>query len=146
MFNGKALTRVVIDTNLIIAARYKPKSASSKVIGLCLDQKLLAVYSGRTKDENLFILNKVRPPAEYLNKIIRFYAKAMYIPKPTTRITNKAKTTVSFPFKDIIVSHGFYGVWARCRPLGVSHLSRRPRSQSNIKESAAAGAAPARIR
>lgn len=82
----KSLTRVVIDTNLIIAGRYKPKSASNKIIDLCLEQELLAVYSGRTKDENLFILEKVRPPADYLNKIIKFYSKAMYIPKPQTRI------------------------------------------------------------
>jgi putative PIN family toxin of toxin-antitoxin system len=85
--NKKSLTRVVIDTNLIIAARYKPKSASSRIIDMCLEQKLLAVYSGRTKDENLFILNKVRPSAEYLNKIIKFYSKALYIPKPQTRIS-----------------------------------------------------------
>jgi len=84
--NGKALTRVVIDTNLIIAGRYRPKSASNRIIDLCIEQKLLAVYSGRTKDENLFILQKVRPPADYLNKIIKFYSKAMYIPDPQTRI------------------------------------------------------------
>lgn len=82
----KSLTRVVIDTNLIIAGRYKPKSASNKIINMCMEQKLLAVYSGRTKDENLFILQKVRPSAEYLNKIIKFYSKAMYIPRTTTRI------------------------------------------------------------
>ena len=85
--SSKALTRVVIDTNLIIAARYKPKSASSRIIKLCLEQKLLAVYSGKTKDENLFILQKVHPSAEYLDKIIKFYSKAMYIPKPSTKIT-----------------------------------------------------------
>jgi putative PIN family toxin of toxin-antitoxin system len=83
----KALKRVVIDTNLIIAGRYKPKSASNKIIDLCIDQKLLAVYSGKTKDENLFILQKVRPPADYLSKIIKFYSKAIYVPKPDIKIT-----------------------------------------------------------
>ncbi len=82
----KSLTRVVIDTNLIIAARYKSRSDSSRIIDMCIEQKLLAVYSGRTKDENLFILQKVRPPAEYLSKIISFYAKAIYVPKPDIRV------------------------------------------------------------
>jgi len=86
MQNTKALIRVVIDTNLIIAGRYKPRSASNRIIDMCIEQKLLAVYSGKTKDENIFILQKVRPPAEYLSKIIKFYSKAMYVPKPTTRI------------------------------------------------------------
>jgi len=81
-----ALTKVVIDTNLIIAGRYKPNSASSRIIDMCIEQKLLAVYSGRTKDENIFVLEKVKPPAEYLSKIITFYSKAMYVPKPDTRI------------------------------------------------------------
>jgi len=71
----RSMTRVVIDTNLIIAARYKPKSATSKIIDLCLEQRVLAVDSGKTKDENLFILQKVRPSAEYLHKIIKFYSK-----------------------------------------------------------------------
>ena len=82
----KALTRVVIDTNLIIAGRYRPQSASNRIIDMCIGHELLAVYSGRTKDENIFILEKVRPPADYLNKIIRFYSKAVYVPEPQTRV------------------------------------------------------------
>lgn len=82
----RSLTRVVIDTNLIIAGRWKKRSASSKIIDLCIEQKLLAVYSGKTKDENIFILEKVRPPADYLHKIIRFYSRAIHVPKPEIRI------------------------------------------------------------
>ena len=82
----KALIRVVIDTNLIIAGRYNRRSASNRIIDMCIENSLLAVYSGRTKDENIFILEKVRPPAEYLSKIIKFYSKAMYVPEPQTRI------------------------------------------------------------
>ncbi len=86
MATAKSVTRVVIDTNLIIAGMYKPRSASNKIIDLCLEHKLLAVYSGKTKDENIFILEKVRPPAEYLHKIVSFYSKAVYVPKPETRV------------------------------------------------------------
>ncbi len=80
------MIRIVLDTNLIIAGRYNPRSASNRIIDLCIDQKILAVYSGRTKDENIFILEKVRPAAEYLNKVIKFYSRAVYVPKPETRI------------------------------------------------------------
>lgn len=81
-----SIAKVVIDTNLIIAARYKKKSASARIINLCIKGNLLAVYSGKTKDENIFILEKVKPPAEYLNKIIGFYSKASYVPKPDIKI------------------------------------------------------------
>jgi len=78
--------RVVIDTNLIIAGRYNENSASNKIIDLCLEGKLLAVFSDRTRDENIHILEKVKPPADYLNKIKLFFSKSLYIPQPQTRI------------------------------------------------------------
>ncbi|RLI97547.1 MAG: putative toxin-antitoxin system toxin component, PIN family [Candidatus Aenigmatarchaeota archaeon] len=83
----KSLTRVVIDTNLIIAGRYKPGSASNRIIDMCIDRKLIAVYSGKTKDENLFILQKVSPPKDYIDKILRFYSRSIYIPNPDIRIS-----------------------------------------------------------
>lgn len=78
--------KVVIDTNLIIAGRWKRRSASARIIDLCIEQKLLAVYSGKTKNENIFILEKVRPPAEYLHKIIKLYSRAIYVPRPEIRV------------------------------------------------------------
>ncbi|MFH1978722.1 MAG: putative toxin-antitoxin system toxin component, PIN family [Candidatus Aenigmatarchaeota archaeon] len=78
--------KIVIDTNLIIAARYNPKSASSKVIDLCIEHRLLALYSEKTRNENLNILLKVQPSNEYLIKIRLFFSKSIYIPDPTTRV------------------------------------------------------------
>ncbi|MFH1364450.1 MAG: putative toxin-antitoxin system toxin component, PIN family [Candidatus Aenigmatarchaeota archaeon] len=78
--------KVVIDTNLIIAGRYNPKSASNKIIDLCIEQKLIAIYSEKTRNENIHILQKVRPSAEYMQKIGIFFSKAFYIPDPHTRI------------------------------------------------------------
>ncbi len=86
MSETRALMKVVIDTNLIIAGRWKRRSASGRIIDLCIEQKLLAVYSGKTKNENIFILEKVRPPADYLHKIIRFYSRAIYVPRPEIRV------------------------------------------------------------
>jgi len=82
----KSIKRVVVDTNLIIAGRYNPRSASNKIIDMCIDRKLIAVYSDRIKNENMNILGKVKPQAEYFSKIQTFYSKGMYIPQPEIRI------------------------------------------------------------
>ncbi|MBL7206507.1 MAG: putative toxin-antitoxin system toxin component, PIN family [Candidatus Aenigmarchaeota archaeon] len=77
--------RIVIDTNLIIAGRYNDRSASAKIIDLCLQKKLQPVYSDRVKNENQWILDKVKPSAEYMKKIYVFFTKCIYV-MPTERI------------------------------------------------------------
>ncbi len=67
------MIRIVVDTNLLIAARWNPKSNSNKIIDLCLEGAVQAVYTKQIKDENLYILGKVKAPKSYLDKVIRFY-------------------------------------------------------------------------
>ena len=43
------LMKVAIDTNLIIAGRWNPKSASSKIIELAIQGKIIPVFSEKTK-------------------------------------------------------------------------------------------------
>jgi putative PIN family toxin of toxin-antitoxin system len=71
--------RVVIDTNMIIASRFSPRSSSARIIGMCIDGRLEAVYSPAIKDENLFILEKVRPDRAFIDTIIRFYSRATLV-------------------------------------------------------------------
>jgi len=78
--------RIVLDTNLIIAGRYNPKSASSTIIDMCINHELIAIYSEKTRNENIRILGRVSPSKEYWKKIQMFFSKAFYIPDPTTRI------------------------------------------------------------
>jgi putative PIN family toxin of toxin-antitoxin system len=78
-FGKSGEKRVVIDTNLIIASRFNPRSASSEIIEMCCDGTLQAVYSPKIKDENLFILEKVRPDSSFIDRVIRFYANAMLV-------------------------------------------------------------------
>lgn len=78
--------RVVLDTNMIIAARYNPRSASNKIIDMCIKYELIAVCSEKTRNENLNILSRVRPSKEYLMKIRLFFSKSVYIPAPTTKV------------------------------------------------------------
>ena len=64
---------VVIDTNLIIAARWNPRSSSNRIINGVLKGDIDAVYTSEIKNENLHILEKVKPPKDYLDKILKFY-------------------------------------------------------------------------
>ncbi|MFC2163120.1 putative toxin-antitoxin system toxin component, PIN family [Candidatus Altiarchaeota archaeon] len=78
---------IVVDTNLFIAGRWNPESHSSRIIDLVLEDKVNAVYTFEIKDENLFILEKVDPPKDFLDKIIRFYQHAQkVVPKRTISI------------------------------------------------------------
>jgi putative PIN family toxin of toxin-antitoxin system len=77
--------KVVLDTNLIIASRFNPGSSSRKIIDLCSENKLEAVYTPQIKNENLFILEKVRPGPEFIHRVIRFYARARLV-RPKERV------------------------------------------------------------
>jgi len=67
------MTTVVIDTNLIIAGRWNPRSSSKRIIDGVLRGEIDAVYTSEIKNENLHILEKVKPPKDYLDKILKFY-------------------------------------------------------------------------
>ncbi|MFH1721564.1 MAG: putative toxin-antitoxin system toxin component, PIN family [Candidatus Altiarchaeota archaeon] len=73
------MIRIVVDTNLLIAGRWKPESASNRVLDMCLEGVVQAVYSPKTKDENLFILGKVKAPKDYVDKVIRFYNASVHM-------------------------------------------------------------------
>ncbi|MFQ5647753.1 MAG: putative toxin-antitoxin system toxin component, PIN family, partial [Candidatus Aenigmatarchaeota archaeon] len=71
--------RIVIDTNLIIASRFKSRSGSSRILEMCTEEKVEAVYSPQIKNENLFILEKVRPGSDFIHRVIRFYSRAKLV-------------------------------------------------------------------
>jgi putative PIN family toxin of toxin-antitoxin system len=79
------MMKVLIDTNLIVAGRFRPGSGSSRIIDMCIGGRLEAVYSPPIKDENLFILEKVRPGSDFVDKIIRFYSRATLV-RPAERV------------------------------------------------------------
>ena len=78
--------RIVLDTNLLVAGRWRPGSSSNHILDLCIAGELEAVYTAKIKDENLFILNKVRPPKEYLDNVLDFYRNSLKV-SPKRRIT-----------------------------------------------------------
>lgn len=147
---SKAMSRVVIDTNLIIAGRYRKSSAASKVIDMCISRRLIAVFSSRTKDENMNILEKVRPPADYLEKIRRFLSVSIYVPEPQTRVNicadasdNKYfETAIAGQAQCIITSDrhllehdGYYGIRVMRPADFLKSLEAVPQSDYNPHDS-----------
>lgn len=73
------MARIVVDTNLLVAGRWKPKSYSNRIIDLVLDGTLVPVYTKATKRENLYILSKVKPSDSYLKRVETFYSKGVEV-------------------------------------------------------------------
>ena len=66
-----AVTRVVLDTNVLVAAAYNPRSASRHVVEACLGGELTAVVSGALRREYEFILARAARGRPYLEQIRR---------------------------------------------------------------------------
>ena len=76
---------IVVDTNLMVAGRWRRNSYSNRILDLCIDGVVEAVYTDSIREENLFILGKVRPPKEFMEKIDEFYRKSRLV-EPKTRV------------------------------------------------------------
>jgi len=79
------MVTIVVDTNLLIAGMWNKDSASLRIIEDVIAGRAKAVYSPRIKDENLFILQKVKAPREYLDRIFKFYDLSQIV-RPTTAV------------------------------------------------------------
>lgn len=67
------VTRVVLDTNVLVAAAYNPASASRRIVEACLDGDLTSVSSPALRREYEFILARAvrgRPYRERLHRLI----------------------------------------------------------------------------
>lgn len=67
---------VVIDTNSLVAARWKKGGASARIMQLCIDGRVRALVSPAVEEENRHILAKVRPPQAFMEHLERFFASA----------------------------------------------------------------------
>ena len=65
------VTRVVLDTNVLVAAAYNPRSASHRVVEACLGGGLTPVVSGALRREYEFILARAARGRPYLEQIHR---------------------------------------------------------------------------
>jgi putative PIN family toxin of toxin-antitoxin system len=63
------MTRVVLDTNVLVAAVYNPASASRRIVEACLSGQLTAVLSLALRREYEFILARAVRGQPYLERI-----------------------------------------------------------------------------
>lgn len=75
----KKLKRVVIDTNSLVAARFRRDGSSAALMDLCIDGSVRALITPEIETENRSILKKVKPSNGYWDKLQRFYDSAEVI-------------------------------------------------------------------
>jgi putative PIN family toxin of toxin-antitoxin system len=82
-----AVTRVVLDTNVLVAAAYNARSASRRVVEACLGGELTPVLSGALRREYEFILGRAARGRPYLEQIHRVLSSAEVVePARTPRV------------------------------------------------------------
>jgi len=80
------MNRVVLDTNVLIAAGYAPDSASRRIVDACLSGKLRATLSPAVRREYEQILSKALRRAEYRPQLQEFMEEAEeVVPQNTPR-------------------------------------------------------------
>jgi putative PIN family toxin of toxin-antitoxin system len=81
------VTRVVLDTNVLVAAVYNPASASRRIVEACLDGGLTPVVSPALRREYEFILARAARGRPYLERVHRLVAGAEVVePAETPRV------------------------------------------------------------
>jgi uncharacterized protein len=83
----EAITRVVLDTNVLVAAVYNRSSASRRIVEACLNDKLTAVLSPDLRREYDFILARAVRGQPYLERVQELLEKAeVVVPEKTPRV------------------------------------------------------------
>src|SRR5215471_3271616 len=82
-----AVRRVVLDTNVLVAAAYNPRSASRRVVEACLGGGLTPVLSRALRREYEFILARAARGRPYLERIHQLLDGAEVVePTQTPRV------------------------------------------------------------
>lgn len=68
--------KVVLDTNIFIAAYWAKRSASARLISACLDGSLQALYSVQVKRETMRMLRQIKVRDTYLQRLEDFWQRA----------------------------------------------------------------------
>ncbi|MBA7601362.1 hypothetical protein ES703_08432 [subsurface metagenome] len=76
---------MVLDTNVFIAAYFNRKSASARIIDLCLENKHELIFSSRLRKEVRLILKNVRAKREFQKRIQSLFINASRV-RPTQKI------------------------------------------------------------
>lgn len=79
------MLKVVLDTNVFIAAYFNRKSASARIIDLCLENKHELIFSSRLRKEVKLILKNVRAEREFHERIRSLFMNASKV-KPIQKV------------------------------------------------------------
>jgi len=71
--------RVVLDTNTFVAARFNPRSASARIIDLCIEGRCQAILSAKLRAEIESVLRRVRAGEEFRAKVQNFLGGARVV-------------------------------------------------------------------
>src|SRR5947209_3908934 len=79
--------RVILDTNVLVAAAYNAGSASRRVVEACLGGRLTAVHSPALRREYEHILARAARGRPYLERLQRLLEQAqVVVPEETPRV------------------------------------------------------------
>ena len=76
---------MVLDTNVFIAAYFNRRSASARIIDLCLENKHELIFSPRLRKEVGLILKNVSAESEFQKRIQSLFTNASQV-KPTQKV------------------------------------------------------------
>ena len=76
---------MVLDTNIFIAAYFNRKSASARIIDLCLENKHELIFSSRLRKEVRLILKNVRAERKFQKRIQSLFMNASQV-RPTQKV------------------------------------------------------------
>lgn len=79
------MLKVVLDTNVFIAAYFNRKSASARIIDLCLENKHELIFSPRLRKEVKLILKNVRAERGFHERIQSLFMNASKV-KPIQKV------------------------------------------------------------
>ncbi|TET02991.1 MAG: putative toxin-antitoxin system toxin component, PIN family, partial [Hadesarchaea archaeon] len=79
------MLKVVLDTNVFIAAYFNRKSASARIIDLCLENKHKLIFSSRLRKEVKLILKNVRAERGFHEMIRSLFMNASKV-KPIQKV------------------------------------------------------------
>jgi putative PIN family toxin of toxin-antitoxin system len=83
----EGVTRVVLDTNVLVAAAYNAASASRRLVETCLSGELAAVLSPALRREYEFILARAAQGQPYLDRLRLLLDRAEVVePTSTPRV------------------------------------------------------------
>ena len=77
--------KVVLDTNLFVAARFNPRSSSARIINRCSEKKYEVISSHSLRREVESILKNVKAGEDFRMKTRRLF-KGAYVIKPAERV------------------------------------------------------------